>query len=252
MYLFYLDESGSPGGWSQDDNFVIAGAAIHEGQVYRLSKRLDAVQEEFFPDIPVPLELHAEHIYNGRGRFRRMPEQARAALLARVYDVIRNAGYPNLIAFASAVHVTAAQSPEQVFRACLGDICSRFNLLLLRRCKKHRIDKGLLIMDQSGREAAVRSLLAEFQQSGTRLVEYLGNIVDVPYFSRSRDTRMLQFADFLAFAAGRFFNRGDSAYLEMVLPCIDRRSQKGPLDGLSHIVGVGHACSCMACHAPPA
>ncbi len=51
VYLFYLDESGDPGGWNQFDDFVLAGVAIHEGQVRRLSERLGAVQRRFFPSL---------------------------------------------------------------------------------------------------------------------------------------------------------------------------------------------------------
>ena len=52
MYVIYLDESGDPNGWNNNQNhFVIGGLAIHEGQISRIGKVLDDVQAEFFPEI---------------------------------------------------------------------------------------------------------------------------------------------------------------------------------------------------------
>jgi hypothetical protein len=59
MYLFYVDESGVPTGWQQQDSFVLAGIAVHEGQVWRLSRQVDDIQSHHFPEISVPIELHA-------------------------------------------------------------------------------------------------------------------------------------------------------------------------------------------------
>ena len=113
MYLFYLDESGDPNSWTQNDNFILAGVAIHEGQVRRLSEQLNAIQHRFFPSIPMPIEFHAQHIHGAKDRFRQMNPTDRVALLESAYDVIGNAGFPNLIAFITAIHVSAVTSPSQ-------------------------------------------------------------------------------------------------------------------------------------------
>ena len=247
MYLFYLDESGDPGSWDQNDNFILAAVAIHEGQVRLLSERLDAVQHKFFPSIQVPIELHAQHVHAGKGRFRQMLPADRTALLESAYDVIADAGFPNLIAFATAIHVSAVTSASQALRECLEDICQRFNTFLVRQFNAGYKDKGLLIMDSSGREARVRELMAEFERDGTQR-GYLGNIMDVPYFADSGHTRMLQLADLLAFAAGRYFNANDRTYLDKVLGRIDRRSRRGEIVGLKHIVAHDHPCACIARH----
>ena len=247
MYLFYLDESGGPDSWGENDNFVLAGIAIHEGQIRRLSEQLDAVQRRFFPSIGIPIELHAQHIRSGKGRFRQMPQEDRAALLDSAYNVITNASFPNLIAFITSIHVSAVTSASQALRVCLEDICQRFNTFLVRQFNAGYKDKGLLIMDKSGREARIRELMAEFERLGTQH-GYLDNIMDVPYFVDSAHTRMIQMADLLAFAGGRYFNVNDRAYLDKVLPRIDRRSAMGEMVGLKHIIAHSHDCSCIATH----
>lgn len=247
MYLFYLDESGDPDRWTDQDNFILAGVAVHEGQVRGLSEEIEKIQQRFLPGISVPIEVHADHIRSGKGRFRQMPPDHRIALLDSAYRVIGDAHFPNLIAFISAIHVSAVTTPAQALTDCLEDICQRFNTFLVRQFSAGYRDKGLLIMDRSGRDARVRELMGQFDREGTRR-GYLGNIVDVPYFADSSHTRMLQLADLLAFAGGRYFNRNDPTYLDAVLSRIDTQYRNGPRVGLRHIVGRGFLCSCIAGH----
>jgi len=246
VYLLYIDESGNPDDWQAQDNFVLAGVAVHEGQVRGFGDQLDAIQRRFFADIQVPIEFHAAHIRGGKDRFRGMQAAERESLLAAVYDVIGEAFFPNLILFATATHVSRVVSGPQALRDTLEDLCQRFNTFLVRQFEAGHIDKGLLILDRSGREGHIREAMASFRVSGTRY-GHLGNIIDVPYFGDSRDTRMLQLADFTAYALGRYFNRGDAQYLDRVLPRFDRRSQRGERVGLRHLIGHDFQCECMVC-----
>ena len=68
MNLLYLDESGDPRGWSDQRNFVLGGISVHESQIYTLSKEFDDLQEEFFPGIQLPIEIHATVIRNGSNK----------------------------------------------------------------------------------------------------------------------------------------------------------------------------------------
>ena len=247
MYLFYLDESGDPASWDSNDNFILAGVAIHEGQVRRLSEKLNSIQKKYFPSIQIPIEMHAHHIHSGKGRFRSVPKEKRIEILKSAYDVIARSGFPNLIAFVSGIHVSSVRNPPQALKDCLEDICTSFNRFLIRQYKAGYTDKGLLIIDCSGRDKRIRELMTEFECQGTRH-GYLGNIMDVPYFADSGHTRMLQLADLLAFAAGRYFNSRDDTYLNIILNRIDRPSPKGKLIGLRHIIADNIHCKCIATH----
>jgi len=247
MYLFYIDESGDPNGWNVQDNFVLAGIAIYEGQIRSLSNELNRIQESHFPGISVPIEFHAQHIFKAKGRFRKWEKERRFTLLDDIFNVIENAKYPGLITFAASIHISAVTNGNQALRDCLEAICDRFNTFLVRQFKKGYPDKGLLIIDRSGRDRRIREIMSEFEQHGTER-GYLGNIVDMPYFADSSHTRMLQLADFIAFACGRFFNSQDETYITKILTKIDRPSRDGPIVGLKHIIGTGHQCSCIATH----
>ncbi len=62
MYILYIDESGDPYSWDEQNHLVLAGVAVHEGQVRSITSKLDEIQNTFFPDININLHLHT-HIH---------------------------------------------------------------------------------------------------------------------------------------------------------------------------------------------
>ena len=248
MYVAYLDESGDPNGWNNNqDHFIIGGLAVHEGQIARISKILDDVQDDVFPTISVPLKFHAVDIYNGRERFRKMPEAQRRDVMNVIYDSIADLQFPHVVLFATAIHISAVRDSEQALRVTFQDIVQRINTLLVRFHNNNNPQKGMLIIDRStATENKYRSLLSEFRSLGTQY-GYIGNIVDVPYFGQSENTRLLQLADFCAYAVHRYYERGDNQFLEKILPRFDRRTKNFQPDGLKHIIQTRYECICVAC-----
>ena len=87
MCVVYLDESGNPSGFRNNQNhFVIAGIAAHEGQIRNLGDGLDRIQSEFFSEIRAPFKFHATDISSGKGRrFRDMSFDGRQRPLDAVF-----------------------------------------------------------------------------------------------------------------------------------------------------------------------
>jgi hypothetical protein len=104
--------------------------------------------------------------------------------------------------------------------------------------------KGLLIIDKA-HETHYKDLINEFRQFGVK-GGYLGNIVDIPYFSASKDTRMLQLADFCAYAVYRYYDKSDYTYLDKIMSRFDRRDKFHPPDGLKHMTK-DLSCKCVDC-----
>lgn len=248
MYIVYLDESGVPNGWNNNqDHFVLGGIAVHEGQIWRLSEALNKIQSKFFPDISTPIKFHATDINSGKPtRFRELPENHRQDLLQDIYDFIASIEYPNAVLFATAMHITAVRNPEQALRDTFEDVVQRVNTFLVRMNNIGNPQKGLLIIDRAtSTEDKYRTLITEFRNSGTQY-GYLGNIVDIPYFSQSSDTRLLQIADFCAYAVFRYYERDDNRFLDKILHRFDKRSiDSSRIDGLKHITL--RECACRAC-----
>lgn len=111
MYLLYVDESGDPYQWGEQDNFVLAGVAVHESQVFHLGKQLDDIQTKFFPNHQIPLGFHANEIRAGRGVSRKLAPEARSQLMKSIYSCISDAEFPRLVAFATSWNVSKAKTP---------------------------------------------------------------------------------------------------------------------------------------------
>jgi hypothetical protein len=243
MYILYLDESGDPSTWTAQSNFTLGGVAVYEGQIYNYTKELNKIQSEFFPDILIPINFHASAIRAGKGQFKKLGSEKQGELLDTIYKVIQNSTFPNLIAFATTIHISYVETPEQVLHDAFQDICQRFNTCLMRFAKRGRPEKGLLIIDRAHEEHYKR-FIKEFEKTGTKY-GYLGNIIDIPYFAGCNDTRMLQLADHLAYATSRRYENDDSKYFKMIFEIFDKRSPNKP-DGLKHFTKKKD-CSCEAC-----
>ncbi|MEM2904801.1 MAG: DUF3800 domain-containing protein [Candidatus Bathyarchaeia archaeon] len=244
LYLLYLDESGDPTGWQDQKHFVLGAVAVHEGQVWRIAKMLDDVQARYFPDVSIPIAFHAAEIRLGRRIFDDLAPNKREQLLDDLYQVLYASQFPNLVAFATAIHVTCVKSADQALHDTFQDVCQRFNTFLVRLFKSGRPSKGLLIIDEA-HEGRYRELIAQFRREGTDY-GYIDNIVDIPYFTRLRDTRMMQLADLRAYATFRYYEYNDRVYFDKVLPRFDRRLPDHPPDGLKHIT-MRRDCECEAC-----
>ena len=244
MYLLYLDESGDPNGWQYQRNYVLAGVAVHEGQIWKLSNELDNIQSRYFPGISLPIAFHASETRRGKGHFDNLKPEIRNNILKDVCNVIGSCVFPNLVAFAVVVDISAVESSLQVRRFTLEDICARFNTFLIRQHKAERPNKGLLIIDRN-REGEYRSLIGDFRREGIKS-GYLGNVVDIPYFAGCGDTRMLQLADSLANAVFQYYEKKRTELFDIVMPKFDRRERNHPPDGLKHVTK--EPCECPACY----
>ena len=245
MYVVYLDESGNPSGFrNRQNHFVIGGVAVHESSIRSLSDGLDEIQAEFFPRIALPFKFHANEIRGRKGRFREFPPETRAQLLDAVYGVITRAPHPQSLPLATAIHVTAVTNPEQALTATFEDIARRIDAFLTGLRRSGDPQNALLVIDRSSEtESKYRALVSEFRASETDIE----NIVDIPYFSHSSETRLLQLADFAAYAVFRYYEHGDGDFLDKIALGFDSNLRYFGDDGLTHIIAASESCGCLAC-----
>ena len=225
---------------------MIGGVAIHESRIQNISEYLEDIQAKFFPDISVSIKFHATDVSRGFDRFRNLTEAQRQSLMDDVYNVLASVEYPYAIPFATAIHISSVKNADQALRDTFEDVVQSVNAFLAPMNAEGDVQKGLLIIDGNpSTEAKYRTLISEFRQSGTQY-GYLGNIVDIPYFCQSEDTRLLQLADFSAYAVFRYYERGDAQFLNKIIHHFDRRSRDySGVDGLKHITK--RQCDCIAC-----
>lgn len=241
MYLLYLDESGNPDE-PADRYFVVAGAAIFERQTFFRAAELDAIKARYFPQ-KQPIEFHAQHMLSGKGFWRNVPVPVRQAVLQDVGKVI---AHRDLVLFAAAVEKDSETYGETAVRVATEQVCSRFDMYLKRRFRRTgEAQRGLLIFDESRFEQRNKIWVQGFRDIGTQWGGVVANLADIPFFASSRETRLLQVADYVAHGVFRLFEHGQPDLIRPVIYGFDK--DRGKIHGLVHVSSNRESCECPAC-----
>ncbi|MGH7773272.1 MAG: DUF3800 domain-containing protein [Candidatus Binatia bacterium] len=245
MYLLYLDESGNEGD-AKDKHFVLAGIAVFERVTFFLSKYLDEVQTRHFPGIQ-PIPFHASHIRSGMDFWRKVTPELRTKVLQDVGKVITRAKYPGAVLFAAVVEKSDRLFGEKAVEYATEAICKRFDTFLINRgVEASEKQRGLLIFSEGRFHQRARIWVTGFRELGTRWGA-LRCLSDIPYFASMRDTRLLQIADFVAYAVFQLYEKRDPTLIRPILHRFNE--QNGTLHGLIHyrINPTSSSCECPAC-----
>jgi hypothetical protein len=244
MYLLYLDESGNPDE-PADKHFVIGGVAVFERQTFFLTHEVDAIQAKHFPGHP-PIEFHASHIRNGKGFWRAIDLETRRMVLQDLAQVISRSNSPGVTLFSAVVEKDASRYGEDAVKYATAQICRRFDTFLTRRAQEHNDpQRGLLVFAESHYQPRAKIWVRGFRELGTQW-GVLKNLSDIPYFASTRESRLLQLADFVSHGIFLLYERGDDTLAKSIIHRLDQK--EGKLHGLVHVSErKGSTCNCPAC-----
>ena len=242
MYLLYLDDAGAAKN-PAEKHFVLAGIAVFERQAYWLQNSLERFVSTLGHPAPEMLEIHSNPIRNGRGWWRRVPRENRRAVIADGLKSVQGLARYQWRLFGVVVDKEAV-FPEDPVEYAFEQICSRFNLFLRRLYLQGDPQRGLIVLDKSAQESKLQSLASEFRAFGHRWGA-MTNLADVPFFVDSRATRGIQYADLVAYALWRKYERGDGEFFDVIGNWFD--SEGGVVHGLHHYRNQNDPCDCPAC-----
>ncbi len=248
VYILYLDESGTHG---EASYFVLAGLAVFERDIYWFSQDLDALQAEFFPDKVEPVFFHAARLNVREGGEVEEPWNAlgslqRRQLKERVYDVIRNR---KGVLFGCAVERRFCElRKEDPYERAFEDLVSRFDMFLSRvnrlaSSEGKEEQRGLVVLAESSYQKTIGLLGQRLHGHGTRWGS-LHNVADIPLFAPARDTRLLQYADFVSNAIYGRYNAGLTKDFDLIAVKFDQEGNV--LHGLAHLT-TNSSCGCISC-----
>ena len=243
MHLLYLDESG---GVAEVDQkyYVLGGISVHERKPYFLSKTVDELQKDLFPSATEPIEFHGSVIKNGGAEpWKSMKRQERTSALERAYDILL---HEDVSLFAVAMHKASFPGKDPVERTC-EEMSGHFDAYLARlenEDPKGGKERGLMIFDQCNHQATLHALLAKYRATGASWGK-VRHLSEIPMFTDSKLTRMLQFADLVAYAVFRRYEHSDAQFLDRIIPKFDQSG--GKLHGLVHMIADRDNCYCPAC-----
>lgn len=245
MQLMYVDESGGDDANATNTYFVLGGIVVFERSPYHICTEVEAIQEEFFPGTTAPIEFRASAIWNGNGEpWNSMPRPDRGRLMSRLYQFI--AERDDLTLFGIPMHKASFASEHPMQKTC-EEMAGHFDRYLenleIER-PQHGRQRGLMIFDQSKHEKTVQALMAQYRTTGASFGR-IRRFAEVPLFTDSKITRMLQLADFVAYAVFKNYERSDGQFLNVILKRFYQ--SVGTLHGLFHLTSKYQECYCPAC-----
>jgi hypothetical protein len=240
MHLLYLDDSGSVVNAS-DKHIVLAGLSVFERSPHWLAQSMDRIAAEVWPDNPLGLEFRGVDILAGRKQWRGIGKEDRHDAYSNALLALTRVNGVRL--FGAAIYKSAV-SPEDPMEVAFEQIANRFDRMLGRLHKRGDTQRGLIVLDKTSYETSLQGLSATFRTKGHKWGQ-LHNLSEVPLFVDSRATRLIQYADLVAHAVRRYYERGDSTYFDLIRRSFD--AEGGVLHGLFHYIPVGEECPCPCC-----
>ena len=245
MYLLYLDESGTQ---SNARHLVLAGVALHENSIYWVEEQVNNLQKKYFPATEEPIQFHATYLRvrddgNPPSPFNDLDEKTRSNLLRDLYQVA-NDMYGTL--FAVVVEKAFLDEGQDPYELALEDTLSRFEYFLRRGYRETQTrNKGMVVIAESQYRERLELLSRRLTLHGTRWVE-LNNLVDIPFFTLSRNSRLLQIADLIANTVYGRYEAGHTREFDRLMPKFDQEDS-GAIHGLAHLCRNRNACYLPCC-----
>jgi hypothetical protein len=244
VHLLYVDESGGDDAKSTDAHFVLGGISAFERVPYHLSQEIDQVQAHAFPGVNTPIEFRASAIWNGNGSpWDSMSRADRVALMKKIYKIIGHE-QKGVVLFGVALSKHDMPRAAPIQKTC-EEMAGHFDAYLQSlEADEEEKQRGLMIFDKSRHEKTVQALMTEYRTTGASFGR-VRHLAEVPLFTDSKITRMLQLADFVAYAIYRRFESSDAQFFDMILPRFVESG--GIIHGLVHLNANKRECYCPAC-----
>ena len=245
MYLLYLDESGTH---SSARHFVLASVAVLETDISWAKIQLDRLQSQYLPDVDGSAHFHASVLHRQDGDkisppFDQLDQTERKQLLNRLRDVaiaIRGT------LFGVVIEKSYLSEGEDQYERALEQMLSRFDQFLGRRNREQSQQHlGLVVIahssDQKRLEVVLRQLATEGTQWGA-----IKNIVDIPFFRLSQNSRMLQVSDLMSNGVYGRYESSHTLMFDRMMPKFDQ-DERGRMHGLLHLTPNRASCYLPCC-----
>jgi len=241
LYFLYLDESGNPDS-AEDKHFVLAGLAVHEARTDPISREVDRLQEQIFPNRP-PIDFHVSPMRAGKGVWRDIPKESRESHIEALAAIIERQER-GVTLFASVIEKDATKYGEVAVKDATEQVTKRFDTFLRRQLSERQSkQRGLIVFAEGRFHERARIWVKGFRELGTKW-GVVSNLSDIPYFASSKESRLLQLADLVAHSLFLAYERNDLSRAKRLLSRFDQKD--GVLHGISHYT-FDRACQCCAC-----
>jgi hypothetical protein len=243
VIILYVDESGDPDDLTQP--FVLGGVAVPERWLGRIQQALDRLVLRHLDPKFADIELHASNIRTGRGPWGRIPRSVREEILTDLATYLGAISQTDGYALFGVVADAGDFGTDRLERS-YEELLLRFTQMLIRRRSTIGPQVGIVVGDEAKYERYVQPLVQKWRVGGTR-VSRLTRLGEVPLFTDSHSTRLVQAADFVAHAIYRHYTAAQDDLFGPLLPRFD--TSNGVIHGLFHLASrrTRTTCPCPAC-----
>lgn len=251
MYSLYLDGSGTHGG---SPVFILAGVAVHEQDAYHLQQRFEAPLGDLpSGSDPRDFELHAAEIKSptrvANSPWQHVDWPTRRRILQGSYRALRSYTCMDPTYPCSFFGAVVERSYRDYEERAWEEVLHKFDEMLEGQAKSTgQHQRGIVIHDRSSTERQVQNWADKWRQLSGR-IGTLTHMTDVPFFSDSRASRLLQAADFVAWALWRYYGVRDRDEQWIKSLWDHFKSPDDKMHGLIH-VSRGYKsgqCECLPC-----
>ena len=214
---------------------MLGGLALHEEDCYQFTRAVDRILRETLPRAS-RLELHASAIWAGREEWGGIEERVRRGLLDNVYQHLAHWTSPRRTApvfFACAIDKQSFMHTRDIQQLAHEEVFGRVNSLMRRLHLSGESHRLLVIADNSSYERLLQALVPRWKAQGSR-TSTLDSLIEVPLYVDSKASRLVQAADFVAWAVAQAYENNKGKYLTLLRPRFDH------FDGVEH--GLGGWC----------
>jgi hypothetical protein len=153
-----------------------------------------------------------------------------------VYKTISASTGNRLVLFSAVVDKAAFHAKHSgrfdPYKHAFEGICTMFNMFLGRlQTKQGKVQRGIIVFDEARPSLSrqIRNLLTKFHTGGGKWTN-MASLVETAFFFDSRTSRIMQLADFAAYAVYRWYEHDDPTYLKSIGHRFDH--DRGKVHGL--------------------
>jgi Protein of unknown function (DUF3800) len=238
MHLLFVDESGTPPRPGiQSRYFVVAGVIVPEAIWHRLRDAILGLKLRYKIRGEIKWRYFAPGNDDLGNPMKGLDQVARNQIRTDMIKIITSESSIKTLgcicSAAAAYEIPSNRTPADLYHATYKPLTERFQYYLQDVSRSLGVKQfGIIVADHRGKQEDTR-LRSHHQKLLYAKAEYIskyGNLIEGLFLQPSNLSVGIQFADLVAGAIWRKFERGDATWFDLLLPSI-RKSTAGSIEG---------------------
>lgn len=239
MHIFFLDESGTPPGsmGHRDKYFVIGGVIIPDTVWHRIKDALLGMKARRKISGEIKWRYFAPNNDDLANPMREMDWPVRNEIRAEMYQIMCSVKSIRTMACVACIdaayEMNTVSNSDDLYHSTYKPLSERFQYYLQDLSRSvGRLETGIIVADHRGARDDDRFRTAHEQllNSGTEFASKYSNLIESLFFQPSNLSVGIQFADMVAGAVWRKFEKDDDRWYRAIEPSL-RKSPEGRIDG---------------------